>query len=49
VKSPATEKGFHTGREPANKAKTYPLEVLTEDKVRRLIEACSKGQTPKTS
>jgi len=39
--SPATEKGFHAGREPANKGKKYPPEVLTADEVRGLIEACS--------
>jgi site-specific recombinase XerD len=39
--SPAVEKGYHTGREPANKGKTYPPEVLTSDEVRGLIEACS--------
>ena len=39
--SPATEKGFHAGREPANKGKKYPPEVLTPDEVRGLIEACS--------
>ena len=39
--SPATEKGFHSGREPANKGKKYPPEVLTPDEVRGLIEACS--------
>jgi integrase len=38
--SPATEKGYHTGREPANKGKAYPLEVLTPDEVGGLIEAC---------
>lgn len=36
-----TERGFHSGREPANKGKTYPPEVLTADEVRSLIEACS--------
>jgi site-specific recombinase XerD len=36
-----TEPGFHSGREPANKGKTYPPEVLTADEVRSLIEACS--------
>lgn len=41
MSSPATAKGFHTGREPANKGKKYPPEVLTGDEVRRLIEACS--------
>ena len=39
--SPATEKGYHTGREPANKGKKYPPEVLTPDEARALIEACS--------
>jgi site-specific recombinase XerD len=39
--SPAIEKGYHTGREPANKGKTYPPEVLTSDEVRGLVEACS--------
>ncbi len=41
MSSPATEKGFHAGREPANKGKKYPPEVLTADEVRALIEACS--------
>ncbi len=36
-----TEKGFNAGREPANKGKKYPPEVLTPDEVRGLIEACS--------
>jgi site-specific recombinase XerD len=36
-----TERGFNSGREPANKGKTYPPEVLTADEVRSLIEACS--------
>ena len=41
MKSPAAEKGFHTGREPANKGHKYPPEVLTADEARALIEACS--------
>jgi site-specific recombinase XerD len=36
-----TAKGFNAGREPANKGKKYPPEVLTPDEVRGLIEACS--------
>jgi integrase len=36
-----TDKGFNTGREPANKGKTYPPEILTSDEVRHLIQACS--------
>lgn len=41
MNSPATEKGYHVGREPANKGRTYPPEVLTDEEVRGLIEACS--------
>src|SRR5213080_3442375 len=29
------------GREPANKGKTYPAEILTPDEVRALVKACS--------
>ena len=36
-----TEKGYHSGRVPANKDNTYPPEVLTSDEVRGLIEVCS--------
>ena len=43
MKSPAAEKGFHLGRTPANKGRKYPPEVLTEDEVRSLIEACSNS------
>ncbi len=39
--SPATKPGYHTGREAPNKGKTYPAEVLTEDEVKSLIQACS--------
>ena len=41
MNSPATQKGFRTGREPSNKGKKYPPEVLTPDEVRALIEVCS--------
>jgi integrase len=41
VISPATKKGFHAGREPANKGNKFPPEVLSEAEVRGLIEACS--------
>ena len=41
MNSPAFEKGYHEGREPANKGRTYPPEVLTGEEVRALIEACS--------
>ena len=30
--SPVTKPGYHLGREAPNKGKTYPAEVLTEDK-----------------
>jgi site-specific recombinase XerD len=40
-RSPAVERGFHTGREPANKGRTYPVEILSEDEVKALIRACS--------
>lgn len=36
-----TDKGYHQGREPANKGKTYPAEILTPDEVNSLIRACS--------
>jgi integrase/recombinase XerD len=39
--SPATQKGYHAGRKPANKGNKYPPEVLSADEVRGLIEACS--------
>lgn len=40
-RSPATRKGYHAGRQPANAGKTYPAEVLTGDEVRGLLRACS--------
>lgn len=43
--SKVTEKGYHLGREPANKGKTYPPEILTPDEVRSLIHAAS-GRAP---
>ncbi len=36
-----TQKGYHAGREPANKGRSYPVEVLTDDEVKALIRACS--------
>ncbi len=39
------EPGYHKGREPANKGKTYPAEILTPDEVQRLIGACSHTST----
>ena len=36
-----TDPGYHRGREPANKGKRYPPEVLTPDEVRALLAACS--------
>jgi site-specific recombinase XerD len=36
-----TQKGYHAGREPVNKGRSYPVEVLTGDEVRALIRACS--------
>jgi site-specific recombinase XerD len=39
--SPATAPGYHAGRAPANKGKTYPAEILTPDEVRALIRGCS--------
>ncbi len=39
--SVVTQKGYHAGREPANKGRSYPVEVLTDDEVKALIRACS--------
>ena len=36
-----TDKGYHQGRTPANKGKTYPAEILTPDEANSLIGACS--------
>ena len=36
-----TDPGYHRGREPANKGKRYPPEVLTPDEVRALFAGCS--------
>ncbi len=41
MESVVTQKGYHAGREPANKGRSYPVEVLTDDEVRALIRACS--------
>lgn len=39
--SPAIRPGYNLGREPANKGRRYPPEVLTGDEVRALIAASS--------
>jgi integrase/recombinase XerD len=36
-----TVKGYHRGRIPANKGRTFPAEILTPDEVRGLLRACS--------
>ena len=41
MSSPATEIGYHKGRNAPNRGKTYPAEVLTEDEVKSLIQCCS--------
>jgi site-specific recombinase XerC len=42
MRSPATEKGHHAGRSPANAGKTYPAEIFTPSEARALIAACSR-------
>jgi len=37
-----TDPGYHRGRIPASKGKTYPVEILTPDEVRALAAQCSK-------
>ena len=39
--SPVTEKGYHLGREPANKGQRLPVEILTTQEVKALIRASS--------
>lgn len=39
--SVVTDKGYHAGREPANKGRSFPVEVLTDEEVKNLIRACS--------
>jgi len=39
--SPVTRKGYNAGREPANKHRKSPPELLTADEVRALINAAS--------
>jgi site-specific recombinase XerD len=41
MRSPVIEKGYHAGREPSNKGRKYPAEVLTGDEALALIGACS--------
>ena len=35
------QKGYHAGREPANKGRSFPVEVLSDEEVKALIRACS--------
>ena len=37
-----TRPGYHLGRIPASKGKTYPVEILTPDEVRALLAQCSQ-------
>ena len=37
-----TQPGYHRGRVPANKGRTYPAEVLTPDEVIALLGQCSQ-------
>jgi site-specific recombinase XerD len=37
-----TRPGYHAGRTPGNKGRTYPAEVLTPGEVRRLLARCSQ-------
>lgn len=39
--SPVTVKGYHKGREPANKGRKFPAEVLTPDEAKALIRSSS--------
>ena len=39
--SPVTVKGYHKGREPANKGRKFPAEVLTSDEAKALIRSSS--------
>jgi len=36
-----TDPGYHSGRIPATKGKTYPAEILTPDEIRALAKQCS--------
>jgi len=36
-----TQPGYHYGRIPASKGRTYPVEILTPDEVRALLAQCS--------
>jgi site-specific recombinase XerD len=40
-RSPAIQPGYLAGREPGNKGKTYPPEVLTRDEITALVRRCS--------
>ena len=40
-----THKGYHAGREPANKGRSFPVEVLTDDEVKALKKQFDKWNT----
>ena len=40
-----TQPGYHRGRVPANKGRTYPAEVLTPDEIHELLLQCSETST----
>lgn len=41
-KSPITEPGYHLGREPGNKGRQFPAEVLTSDEIRAMLRLLPK-------
>jgi site-specific recombinase XerD len=43
MSSPAARPGYHKGREPANKGKTYPAEILTPEEVKAILRACPRA------
>lgn len=42
-RSPVTVPSYRLGREPANKGRKFPAEVLTADEVYALMDACGRG------
>lgn len=42
-RSPVTLPSYRLGREPANKGRKFPAEVLTADEVYALMDACGRG------
>lgn len=41
-RSPITEPGYHRGRQPGNKGRRFPVEVLTPDEVRSMLRLLPK-------